>query len=168
MKYFPSATAEICWATSPHHGNSKAIWTIPFSWPLIPCQVCALPLSHWNGQTSPCFCINYQGIMQVLGHTHSSHHTVLLRKAAWWKSKQNQTLQQFNKTQRFKCAHPQRGQSKLVWVQDWCWSYTQWVGNLGILPLFKDLGQVSWMLLLGDNAASSNWATEEELTLMCK
>lgn len=30
-----------------------------------------------------------------------------------------------NETQRFQWAHPQWGQSKLVWVQDWCWPYTQ-------------------------------------------
>lgn len=61
-----------------------------------------------------------------------------------------------NETQWFQCAHPQWGQSKLVWVQDWCWPYTQCVGKLGNLLLFKDLGQVSWMLLLGDNVASLN------------
>ena len=61
----------------------------------------ALHLSHWNEQTSPCFCINYMGIVQAFGYTSSSHHTVLLRMAAWWKRKQNQTLHHLMKLNSF-------------------------------------------------------------------
>lgn len=38
------------------------------------------------------------------------------------KTKSNTPL--FSETQRFQCAHPQWGQSKLVWIQDWCWTHT--------------------------------------------
>lgn len=101
MNYFPSTMAEICWANSPNHGCGKETRGTLFSWLGIPRQAFALPLSHWNEQTSPCFCINYQGIMQVLGYTHSSHHLVLLSTAAWWKRNQNQTLHHVMKLKGF-------------------------------------------------------------------
>lgn len=39
--------------------------------------------------------------MQALGYTHSSHHTILLSMAAWWKRKHNQTLHHLMKLKGF-------------------------------------------------------------------
>lgn len=70
-------------------------------WPEIPFQGFALPLSYWDELTSPCFCKNYQGFMQTPGYAHSSHHTLLLRMAAWWKRKQNLTVHHVMKLKGF-------------------------------------------------------------------
>lgn len=101
MTYFSSTVAEGCWATSPNYWCGKEIQTTLSDWPEILCQGFALPLSHWNELTSPFFCKNYQGIMQTLGYTHSSHHTFLLRMAAWWKRKQNLTVHHVTKLKGF-------------------------------------------------------------------
>lgn len=113
MKYFLSTMAEVCKATSPNHGCGKATLTTTLGWPGIPYQALALPLSHWNEQTSPCFCKTCQRIMHVLGCSHSSNHShakdgILVEK----RTKSN--TPPFNETQEFHCAYPQWGQSKLV------------------------------------------------------
>lgn len=130
-------------------GAGKAALTTSFIWPGIPCQAFALPLSHWNEQTSPCFCKNYQGIMKALGSTHSSHHTVLLRTAAWWKRKQNQTLHRLAKLKGFNVpthneANPNLSEFRIDV------GLTQWVGKLGTLLLSKDFRR---------SAGCSSWET---------
>lgn len=169
MKYFPSTMAEICWATSPNHACGKATRSenpIQLTRYLMSSFCSALISVEWINQPLLLHKLPGDYACSWIHLFFTSHSPAKDGSLVEKKTKSN--TPPFNETQRFQCAHTQWGQSKLVWVQDWCWPYTQWVGKLGTLLLFKDLGQVSWMLLLGDNAVSLNSSIGAEVTLMCK
>lgn len=123
-----------------HPGAGKAALTTSFIWPGIPCQNFALPLSHWNEQTalaSAKITRYYAGSWE---HPFFTSHSPA-KDGSLVEKKTKSNTPPFSETQRFQCAHPQWGQSKLVWIQDWCWTHTQWVGKLGTLLLSNDLRQ---------------------------